>query len=44
MTARIGLVVECSPGVQEVVGAIPGRVMPKTFKMVHAVALLSFQH
>ena len=34
MTAPGGLVVECSAGVQEVVGLIPGRVIPKTLKMV----------
>ena len=29
-----GLVVERSPGVREVVGSIPGRVIPKTLQMV----------
>ena len=32
MTAPGGLVVERSAGVREVVGSIPGRVMPKTLK------------
>ena len=39
-----GPVVECSPGVQEVVGSFPGRVIPKTFKMVLDASLLSVQH
>ena len=30
VTAPGSLVVECSPGVLEVVGSIPGRVIPKT--------------
>ena len=33
-TAPGGLVVEHSAGVREVVGSIPGRVIPKTLKMV----------
>ena len=39
-----GLVIELSPGVREVVGLIPGWVMPKTLKMVFDASLLSAQH
>ena len=37
-------VVECSPGVQEIVGSVPGQVIPNTFKMVFDASLLSAQH
>ena len=43
-TAPGGLVVERSPGVQEVVGSIPGRVIPKTCNMVLDASLLGTQH
>ena len=39
-----GLVVEGLPGVREVVGLIPGQVIPKTLKMVLDASLLSAQH
>ena len=39
-TAPGGLLVECSPGVREVVRSIPGRVRPKTVKMVFDASLL----
>ena len=44
MTTPGGLVVECSPGVQEVVGSIPGHVIPKTSKMVFDASLRSAQN
>ena len=44
MTASGGPVVECLPGVWEVVGSISGRVIAKTFKMVIDASLLSAQH
>ena len=43
-TAPGGLVVERSPSVREVVGSIPGRVIPKTLKMVLDASLLSARH
>ena len=43
-TAPGGLVVERSPGVREVVGSIPCRVIPKTLKMVLDASLLSARH
>ena len=43
-TSPGGLVVERSPGVREVVGSIPGRVIPKTLKMVLDASLLSARH
>ena len=43
-TAPGGLVVERTPGVWEVVGSIPGRVITKTLKMVLDVSLLSTRH
>ena len=39
-----GLMVACLPGVQEVVGSIPSRVIPKTLKMELDASLLSAQH
>ena len=44
MTAAGGPVVECLPGVQEVMGSIPGWVIPKTLKMVLDASLLSAWH
>ena len=38
-----GVVVECPPQVQEVVGSIHGQVISKTFKMVVMAALLGTQ-
>ena len=43
-TAPGGLVVERSPGVREVVSSIPGRVIPKTSKMVLDASLLIARH
>ena len=43
-TAPGGLVLECSPGVQEVVSSILSRVIPKTLKMVLNASLLSALH
>ena len=48
MTIRIlnrhaGVFVERPPRVREVVGSIPGRVIPKTLKMVVMTALLGAQ-
>ena len=43
-TAPGGLVVERSPGVQEVLGSIPGRVIPNTLYMVFVASLLSARH
>jgi hypothetical protein len=39
-----GLVVPRSPRVQEVVGSIPGRVIPKTLKLVVAASPPSARH
>ena len=44
VTAPGGLVVECSPGVPEVMGSIPSRVIPKTLKMVPDASLLRNRH
>ena len=43
-TAPGGPVVECSPGVWEVVGSIPGRVISKTLKLVLDAFLPSTWH
>ena len=43
-TAPGGLVLECSPGVQEVVSSILSRVIPKTLKMILDASLLSALH
>ena len=43
-TAPGGLVVERSAGVREVVGSIPGQVIPKTLKMVLDASLPSARH
>ena len=37
-------VVECSPGVLDVKGSIPGQVIPKTLKMLLGASLLSTKH
>ena len=39
-----GLVVARSPRVREVVGSIPGRVIPKTLKLVVAASAPSARH
>ena len=43
-TAPGGLVLECSPGVQEVAGSIPNWVIPKIIKMALGASLQSVQH
>ena len=43
-TTPEGPVVECSPGVQEAVGSIPGGVIPKALKIVIDSSLLSARH
>ena len=44
VTATDGLIVECLPGVQGVVGLIPCWVVPNTLKMVLDAFLLSARH
>ena len=44
MTTPSGPVVERSPGVREIMGSIPGWVIPKTLKMVLGASLLSTRH
>ena len=39
-----GIKVECSPCVRKVVGSSPGRVLPRTLKMVHTAPLSSTRH